>query len=193
MTKRKDPIEQQQAPAGPEQDPIQDQVKATVAAELAALKTEIAGGITGLVQQIDDRIEKAVEARLNTVRDEIKAILQARAGQPAPAQPEAQGNGQQPASRANLVEALAPLLPLVQQLTQQPAINPIAQLTAQVGQLAELISAVDMIRGGAQAKSNMTPKTALEWAKWGHQLAKAGGPPPTFPSVSYEEPPAQET
>ncbi len=182
---------------------IRAEVSRTVVAEIAALKTEIAAGLAQLTQQVDTRIEQAVDAKLNAVRDEIKGVIQqvaaARAGatQPAPAasvQPEAtlgaQGDGRQPAGRGGILEALAPLVPLAQQLAQPPA-NPMAPLVAQMAQLGDLISAVDKIRGGStQAYAGMSPKTALDWAKWGHQLAASGAPVPAFPTATHEEPPA---
>ena len=199
MNKRESGDTQGKAPAEPGTEDLQarirDEVKAILAPEITAVKTEIISGLGQLTQQIDGRIEQAVDARLKALRDEITTVItQMRPGQPQPAPSAAAqppGNGHQPANRASILESLPALMPLLKEFMQPPQVNPVAQLTAQVGQLADLIAAVDKIRGGAvQAGSSMTPKTALDWAKWGHQLAKSGAPAPTFPAVSHEEPPA---
>ena len=63
----------------------------------------------------------------------------------------------------------------------------------QLDQVAAVVGAIDRIRGTSPGGgAAMSPKGALDWAKWGHALAKSGAPVPEYPQATIPQPPSLE-
>jgi hypothetical protein len=163
----------------PMQQPIDPNAVAQIAAKAA---TEVVTKVANdLLSQLPGLVDKMLTARL----DQITAGgHQAQQSQPQPA---AAGGGR--------MADISQIAGLLQQFglfkAEQP--NPTNALVQQVEMLGGLITAIDRIRGNpAQPGTNMPPKTALEWAKWGYGLGKTGAPAPSFDTATVSTPPGAQ-
>jgi len=156
----------------PEFQPMIDQITASVSQQAAQM------AVNAIVQQLPGIVDQVVTARMG----------QTPQGQ--------QANMQQPAGgMAGLMQnpVMAMLLQKFMAGDSQP--NPMDSFTKQIEMLSNVITAVDRIRGRSPEPPSFSitnPKTALDWAKWGWQIGKQGGPAPSFDSSQVSNPPGPQ-
>lgn len=159
--------------------------KAAEAANKAAEEASVRVA-NDMLAQIPALIDKMLLARLEQMNGGAAAQMT------QPAAPQASGQGQPAtagsAGMSGMIQQLGPVLLQSFLASQQQQKNPVEAMLQQVEMIGGLIGAIDRIRGPAGSGGG-SPKTTLDWAKWGYQLGKSGSPMPEFESVTIKQPP----
>ncbi len=164
--------------ANMEQSPMQQPMDMSAVAEIATRAAVEASAkvANDFLSQLPGLVDKMFTARIDQIAAKYGAAAPPSGANGAPLQ--------QPAPTAAPIGRMEQVMQIVGIAKQfgllgNTQTTPTNALVDQLNNVADVIAAVDRIRGVTpQQGANIPPKTALEWAKWGHSMGKSGAPVP---------------